>query len=209
MSSPSPEPPTTRQLRHLRTLADRTGTTFTNPATRSEASAQIRALKTRRRDPRRPWQALGRDDRQPLAYGAAVDPSEIEGYGSVGPVRADVAHRQEAEPIGTKGPEAGGLVRLLIVPGEGDDQELCFRTVRHPRLCRERANRCVVRCHGLDDRRLRTGRVSALSPRLFLLDSERTPRRSSARGPGSPSHPPSIPAGVSSPARPGQSESLL
>ena len=100
MSSPATEPPTARQLRYLRTLADRTGTTFTNPATRSQASAQIRALKARRRDPHRPWQASRHEGLQSVAYGTAVDPSEIEGYGSSAHWRTS---RSLAEPADGEG----------------------------------------------------------------------------------------------------------
>ena len=39
-------PPTAKQLTYLRTLANRTGTTFTTPTTRAQASAEIRRLKT-------------------------------------------------------------------------------------------------------------------------------------------------------------------
>ena len=38
------EQPTPRQLRYLRILADRTGTTFVNPSTSTEASREIRRL---------------------------------------------------------------------------------------------------------------------------------------------------------------------
>ena len=42
-----PAPPTVRQLRHLRRLAQRTGTTFTQPTTKAEASRAIEALTAR------------------------------------------------------------------------------------------------------------------------------------------------------------------
>jgi len=42
-----PTPPTTRQLRYLRRLAERTGTSFTPPVTARDASRQIEALKAR------------------------------------------------------------------------------------------------------------------------------------------------------------------
>ena len=42
--------PTPAQLRYLRTLAQHTGTTFTPPATRAQASREIQRLKTRRPD---------------------------------------------------------------------------------------------------------------------------------------------------------------
>jgi hypothetical protein len=44
--------PTPLQLRYLRDLAQQTGTTFTPPRTRDEASRQIQQLKRRDRDSR-------------------------------------------------------------------------------------------------------------------------------------------------------------
>ena len=52
-----PEPPTPKQQRYLRALAQRTGTTFAVPKTKAEASAEIRRLErlgsTSRADRRR------------------------------------------------------------------------------------------------------------------------------------------------------------
>ena len=42
----SPKPPSARQLNYLKALANRTGQTFTYPATRSDASREIQRLKT-------------------------------------------------------------------------------------------------------------------------------------------------------------------
>jgi hypothetical protein len=77
--------PTGAQLRYLRQLADQTGTTFTPPATRRQASAEIARLKRRPRsasfercDDRG---AVGRDvgEQQPAS---SVRDDEIQGYGS-------------------------------------------------------------------------------------------------------------------------------
>jgi hypothetical protein len=77
--------PTARQLRYLRQLAEQTGTTFTTPATRRQASQQIERLKQRSR-------SAGferRDDRKAVSRGLAQDQpassvrdDEISGYGS-------------------------------------------------------------------------------------------------------------------------------
>jgi hypothetical protein len=45
-------PPTARQLAYLRTLAERTGTSFTIPTTRRAASRQIDAMRARPRSSR-------------------------------------------------------------------------------------------------------------------------------------------------------------
>ena len=77
--------PTARQLRYLRRLAEQTGTTFTTPVTRRQASQQIERLKQRSR-------SAGferRDDRKAVSRGLAQDQpassvrdDEISGYGS-------------------------------------------------------------------------------------------------------------------------------
>lgn len=75
--------PTGRQLRYLRVLAERTGTTFTPPRSKTAASSEINRL-----------QALakaGRDMTSPIdehehpaqpSYGTAVSQEELLGYGS-------------------------------------------------------------------------------------------------------------------------------
>jgi hypothetical protein len=77
--------PTPRQLRYLRQLAEQTGTTFTAPATRRQASQEIERLKRR---PRSATQER-RDDRRAVSRGLAerqpassVRADEIVGYGS-------------------------------------------------------------------------------------------------------------------------------
>jgi hypothetical protein len=44
-----PRPATPKQLRYLRALAERTGTTFTSPRTSQEASEMIDKMRSRRR----------------------------------------------------------------------------------------------------------------------------------------------------------------
>ena len=77
--------PTPKQLAYLRSLAERTGTTFSPPRTKAEASAAIERL--RRRAPSPSFEA--REDRREVrrALGeerpaSAVRPDEIAGYGS-------------------------------------------------------------------------------------------------------------------------------
>lgn len=77
--------PTHRQLNYLRRLAEATGTTFTPPATRADASHEIRRLK------HRPLEARSEVARERRAVShemarrggsAAVRGDEVEGYGS-------------------------------------------------------------------------------------------------------------------------------
>jgi hypothetical protein len=77
--------PTTRQLRYLRGLAELTGTTFTPPATRRQASREIERLKQRPRSTR----LERREDSSSVSQGLAreqptssVRDDEISGFGS-------------------------------------------------------------------------------------------------------------------------------
>lgn len=78
--------PTASQLRYLRDLANRTGTTFTAPATKAAASAELRRLK--RLSPSHPGERR-REQRETIADVQAgrddatrYQPDEIRGYGS-------------------------------------------------------------------------------------------------------------------------------
>lgn len=77
--------PTARQLRYLRQLAELTGTTFTPPATRRQASHQIERLKQRSRsagfERREDRRAVSRSLTQDQPASSVRD-DEISGYGS-------------------------------------------------------------------------------------------------------------------------------
>jgi hypothetical protein len=77
--------PTPRQLGHLRTLAERTGTTFANPNTSGEASREIRRLEAlpslTRSERRHERRTLDRDGER-LRPSSAVSAREVSGYGS-------------------------------------------------------------------------------------------------------------------------------
>lgn len=82
---PDPSAPTVKQLSYLRRLAEQTGTTFTPPQTRTQASREIKRLKTlgvssrdeRRRERAALQRALAED-----VPASSPDASEITGYGS-------------------------------------------------------------------------------------------------------------------------------
>lgn len=82
MATSSMLPPTNRQLRYLRALAERTGTTFSVPANRAEASRSIEALRGRKREPEAPWNRPGSAAERPPTYGTAVHESEVSGFGA-------------------------------------------------------------------------------------------------------------------------------
>ena len=77
--------PTTRPLRYLRRLAELTGTTFTAPATRRQASQEIERLKLRHRSSRLERREDNRSVSQGLAReqpASSVRDDEISGFGS-------------------------------------------------------------------------------------------------------------------------------
>jgi Domain of unknown function (DUF4326) len=84
--SSSRNKPTPRQLRYLRFLAERSGTTFTPPKTISEAKRLIDELKDRKQAPRREIQHERREISRDMATrrgdAAQVTLDELSGYGS-------------------------------------------------------------------------------------------------------------------------------
>jgi hypothetical protein len=85
-STHSPIKPTPRQLRYLRVLAERTGTTFTTPRNVGEASRQITELEQRKRTPmvdvQRERRAVSEDMAIRRGDAAQVRRDELSGYGS-------------------------------------------------------------------------------------------------------------------------------
>ena len=75
--------PTAKQQRYLRQLAQRTATSFAPPATKREASAEIKRLKALQRSPAHEHNS-DRDAVQAAARGGAarVRDHEVAGYGS-------------------------------------------------------------------------------------------------------------------------------
>ena len=78
--------PTRKQLVYLRGLAEKTGTTFTYPATSAEASAEIKRLQARPRTSAGERTRERRDVQRDLANrpddASAVRARDVRGYGS-------------------------------------------------------------------------------------------------------------------------------
>lgn len=98
--SRSARKPTSRQLRYLRFLADRSGTTFTPPRTVSDAKRLIEELKDRKRTPRadiaRERRQVADDMATRRGDGARVKPEELSGWGSTATWAPDAG--EEAGP---------------------------------------------------------------------------------------------------------------
>jgi hypothetical protein len=74
--------PTPRQLRYLRSLAIESGTTFTNPSTSRQASAEIDRLRGLSSRPRVQDTDFAEDPERRPAYATGQQPGEVYGYGS-------------------------------------------------------------------------------------------------------------------------------
>jgi hypothetical protein len=81
---PGPAGPTAKQLRWLRRLAHMSGQTFTWPATKAQASAEIRRLSAISRDAGRDQrlEAERLRDTTPPSNAASIRDDEIAGYGA-------------------------------------------------------------------------------------------------------------------------------
>jgi hypothetical protein len=80
-----PSKPTPKQLRLLRELALERGESFAMPKTRTEASAEIRRLRARKRTPYADVRRERADISRAFAErgdAAAIRPADVAGYGS-------------------------------------------------------------------------------------------------------------------------------
>jgi hypothetical protein len=80
--SSAPSPPTPKQVAYLRSLALRTGTTFSPPRTRRQASYEIERLKQLKASRGRHVEFPRGSDPTEQPYATAVHPSEVHGFGS-------------------------------------------------------------------------------------------------------------------------------
>ena len=82
----APDRPTPKQQRYLRQLAEQTGTSFTPPATKAQASREIKRLEGRARDPRadriRDQRAVQADLQAGAGDSVRHGRDETRGYGS-------------------------------------------------------------------------------------------------------------------------------
>jgi hypothetical protein len=88
-----------RQLAYLHRLAEQTGTSFAYPQTSGQASQEIQRLVALRDGERLPTSFAEHDSSgQDLAYGTAVRPEEVSGYGSAASWQQPLAPEDPATP---------------------------------------------------------------------------------------------------------------
>jgi hypothetical protein len=103
--------PTERQLRYLRTLANRTATTFAPPSTRREASREIgRLIALFQAGPSPLAEPDGEAEGLEEPYATAVRPDEVIGFGSSATWRSKP---RAASPQGADAPHNSAEVQLL------------------------------------------------------------------------------------------------
>jgi hypothetical protein len=112
--------PTSRQLQFVRSLAEQTGTSFTSPKTRAQASREIeRLLALKESGHLEPAIRSGDIEAEPiqaepveseLVYATGVQPGEVVGFGSAASWRK--AAPEQAVPQPAAAPQVGQLTEL-------------------------------------------------------------------------------------------------
>ena len=110
-------PPTPKQLRYLRFLAEKTGTSFTYPSSFAQASQELDRLERLKRE-RSTYREAREVDEGQLTYATAVHSSEVSGFGSSASWRRDSsAATSPATPERRVG-ERTELARYEVTSGE-------------------------------------------------------------------------------------------
>jgi hypothetical protein len=140
---------TPRQVAYLRSLALQTGTTFSPPRTREDASGEIDRLKALKASRGRYVEARRATDSAEQPYATAVDSSEVSGFGSQARWRTSPPAAASAVP---RENAVGKLTELARYQAGGQQRVLCG----------QRIDGCV---------RI-TDRPAAGSGRSYLVDRE-------------------------------------
>jgi hypothetical protein len=132
-STPTRRGPTPKQLRYLRVLAERTGTTFTPPTSSAEASREINRLAALKRE-RGTHRELP-DSTEQCVYATAPAPDETSGWGSSATWRSSSPPRAAtARPSGVG--QRTELARYHVNSGErvlyGQRIKGCVRITDRP-----------------------------------------------------------------------------
>jgi hypothetical protein len=127
ISSATSNGPTSRQLQFLRSLAEQTGTSFTPPKTRTQASSEIKRLLALKEAGHvelaiRPSDVDTKPVDNGLVYATGVQPGEVFGFGSTASWRK--AAPDETVPPPGAVPQVGQLTELERYSVSGGERVL-------------------------------------------------------------------------------------
>lgn len=129
-------PPTSKQLRYLRSLAEKTATTFTHPHSRGQASAEIARMKQLKQSDQTSLLDDIHTDEEPLVYATAVQPGEVSGFGSGASWRTGGSAPPVLTPPRVTVGERTELARYSISTGQrvlyGQRINGCVRVIDRP-----------------------------------------------------------------------------
>jgi len=123
----SHRPPTAKQLRYLRALAEQTGTSFTTPHSSTEASREICRLRGRRASDGRYVEVPDdHDGERQLIYATAPHPDELSRWGCG---RGWQAHSPDLSPAGRARPSVGERMELARYRVAGEERVICGQRI--------------------------------------------------------------------------------
>lgn len=125
--------PTSRQLQFLRSLAEQTGTSFTPPKTRSQASREIKRLLALKEAGHvelavNPSDVQAKPVENDLVYATGVQPGEVFGFGSAASWRKPAP--DETVPPSAAAPQVGQLTELERYSVSGGERVLYGQRIK-------------------------------------------------------------------------------
>jgi hypothetical protein len=112
-------PPSPRQLRFLKSLAERTGTSFTYPTTNAHANLEIKRLLALKDSGNAPLTTPTQDNDLNQVYATAIQLGEVVGFGSAASWRKETHQQTGIPPVVTaRVGERVELKRYRISDGE-------------------------------------------------------------------------------------------
>jgi len=141
--------PTSAQLRYLRALAERTGTTFVSPRDRVQASREIDRLRRLKddapgsRSDEHEADQEARAEEEQLVYATALQPEEVSGFGSIASWRTSPSAVIRTPAKESRVGQRTELARYQVSSGErvlyGQRVDGCVRITDRPAAGRGRS----------------------------------------------------------------------
>lgn len=155
--------PTSRQLQFVRSLAEQTGTSFTPPKTRAQASSEIKRLLALKEAGHvelaiRPSDIEAEPSESEFVYATGVRPGEVVGFGSAASWRK--AAPEQAVPAAAE-PQVGQLTELGRYSVSGGERVLYGQRIKGSVRITDRPAAGAGRAH-LVERELEQDGYSAL-----------------------------------------------